>query len=168
MFTKQNYAILSVEIAKKILGINNIEVVIKDNYYFNCPDISAVFMKESFSIVFNNTFIENASLPEIMITGFHEARHVYQYMQIQFGEVIYFKRLEEQTTLNGWIKDFEISKSFIEMTRKEYLNRPTEIDAIAFSSYLADKLLNVKQVVPEEIKDKVEARIEEIRNSIEI
>ena len=46
------------------------------------------------------------------------------------------------------------------MSREEYLNSPTEIDTIAFSYYLADKLLKVKQIIPNEIKEKVLNRVE--------
>ena len=68
--------------------------------------------------------------------------------------------------MDEWKKDFDNPKQPNEMTKEEYLNRSTEIDAIAFSYYLADKLLNVKQVIPEEIKDKVLARVEKFNKLI--
>ena len=37
---------------------------------------------------------------------------------------------------------------------KNILIDQLKFDAIAFSSYLADELLNVKQVIPDEIKEK--------------
>ena len=94
-------AISSVRIAEKILGIDNsLEVVFKNSQYFSEKDISAVFVKEGYYIVFNNSFLENASLLEIMITGFHETRHAYQYMQIEYGNKIPFKYQDKQDVLN--------------------------------------------------------------------
>lgn len=82
MIDNQNAAIASVRIAEKVLEIEkSLEVVIKDNQYFNNTEISVVFLKEGYYIVFNNEYLENVSIIEIMITGFHEARYTYQYMQ---------------------------------------------------------------------------------------
>ena len=103
-----------------------------------------------------------------MITGFHEVRHACQFMQIEYEQKLPFKYKEDQLTINEWKKDFDNLKLPSEMTREEYLNSPTEIDAIAFSYYLTDKLLNVKQIIPDEIKDKVLKRVEEIKKTIRI
>ncbi|MDD3383985.1 MAG: hypothetical protein PHX46_04165 [Bacilli bacterium] len=101
MYKKQNNAIAAARITEKILGIDNsLEVVFKDHQYFSEKDISAVFVKEGYIIVFNNSFLENASLPEIMITGFHETRHAYQYMQIEYGTKIPFRYQDKQDVLN--------------------------------------------------------------------
>lgn len=163
MIDKQNAAIASVRITEKILGIkNSIEVVFKDDQYFNDTEISAVFLKEGYYIVFNNAYLENASIIEIMITGFHEVRHAYQYMQIEYGQKLPFKYKDSQLTIKEWKKDFDNLKLPSEMSREEYLNSPTEIDAIAFSYYLADKLLKVKQIIPDEIKKKVLNRVKEM------
>ena len=67
MIDNQNAAISSVRIAEKILGIDNsLEVVFKNSQYFSEIDISAVFIKEGYYIVFNNSFLEKASLPSKM------------------------------------------------------------------------------------------------------
>lgn len=169
MINKQNNANISVKITEKILGVDNsLEVVFKDHQYFSEKDISAVFIKEGYYIVFNKSSLSEASLPEIMITGFHETRHAYQYMQIEYGKKLPFKYQDEQNVLDDWKNDFDNPKQPNEMTKEEYLNRPTEVDAIAFSYYLADKLLNVKQVIPEEIKDKVLIKVEEFKRTIVI
>ncbi|HHX67584.1 MAG TPA: hypothetical protein GX708_05950 [Gallicola sp.] len=158
-----------VNIAEKILGIEDtLEIVFKDKSYFRNSDISAVFITNGLYIVFNISFIVVATIPEILITCLHEVRHAYQYMQVNYRNNLQFKYKENNDIIKQWMYDFENPKDISEMTRIEYLNRPTEIDAIAFSSYLADKLLNVKQVIPDEIKDKVKSRIVEIKNSIEI
>lgn len=163
MSDKRSYATSSVRISEKILGIDNsLEVVFKDHRYFSEKDIAAVFIKEGHYIVFNKTFLNEASLPEIMVTGFHETRHAYQYMQIEYGSKLPFQFKEEQAVLDKLKKNFDNPKQPNEMTKEEYLNRPTEIDAIAFSYYLVNKLLNVKQVIPKEIKDKVLKRVEEM------
>jgi len=167
--SKQRNSIVSIKVAEKILGMENtLEVLFMDYYYFLNNDISAMFIKEGFYIVFNNSFLSKATLPEIMITGFHETRHAYQYMQIEYGKKLPFKYQDEQNVLDDWKNDFDNPKQPNEMTKEEYLNRPTEVDAIAFSYYLADKLLNVKQVIPEEIKDKVLIKVEEFKRTIVI
>ncbi len=169
LIDQQSNVLASVRIAEKILGVDNsLEVIFKDPQYFSEKDVSAVFIKEGYYIVFNNYFISSASLPEIMITGFHETRHAYQYMQIEYGKKIPFKYQDEQNVLDDWKKDFDNPKQPNEMTKEEYINRPTEVDAIAFSYYLADKLLNVKQLIPEEIKDKVLKKVEKLKRTIVI
>lgn len=169
MIDKQNAAIASVKIAEKIIGIDNsLEVVFKDNQYFNDTEISAVFLKEGYYVVFNNAYLENVSIIEIMITGFHEVKHAYQYMQIEYGEMFQLKFKDGKETINEWKKDFDNLKQPNEMIKEEYLNRPTEVDAIAFSYYLADKLLNVKQVIPKEIKDKVLKKVAQFNEVIKL
>lgn len=164
MINKQNNANISVKITEKILGVDNsLEVIFKDPQYFSENDVSAVFIKEGYYIVFNNSFLSKATLPEIMITGFHETRHAYQYMQIEYGKKLPFKYQDEQNVLDDWKKDFDNPKQPNEMTKEEYLNRPTEVDAIAFSYYLADTLLKVKQIIPDVIKDKVLERVEDLK-----
>jgi len=153
-------AIFSVHLAEKILGIeDSLEVIFKENSGFVQEDISAAFIKKGYYIAFNESFLKSASPIEIMITGFHEVRHAYQYMQIEYGNKLPFKYRDDPGIINEWEKNFNDSRKVNEMTREEYLNKATEIDAIAFSSYLADKLLNVKQIIPEEIMNKVSIRI---------
>lgn len=131
MIDKQNAAIASVRIAEKILGIDNsVEIIFRDNEYFKDTEISAVFLKEGYYIVFNNGYLENASIIEIMITGFHEVRHAYQYIQIEYGQKLTFKYKDDQISIDEWKMDFDNLKLPSEMSREEYLNSPTEIDAI--------------------------------------
>jgi len=101
-----------------------------------------------------------------MITGFHETRHAYQDMQIDLGKDYSFKYPENQSILNEWKEDFDNPKQPGQISKEEYLNRTTDIDAIAFSSYLADKLLKVRQVLPEEIKDMVLIKVEKFNKII--
>lgn len=168
LIKKENIAIASIKVAERFLSTyDTLEVVFKDLQYFCQKDVSAIFIKEGYYIVFNNFFLENSSLIEIMITGFHEARHAYQYMQVEFFNKKMYKCIREELyIINKWEKDFNRGRKINEMSREEYLNRPTEIDAIAFSCYLADELLNVKQVIPDEIKEKVNVRIKEIKKTI--
>lgn len=86
-------------------------------------------------------------------------------MQTEYLKKFPYKINEDKSIIDKWKIDFDNPKQN-ELTRYEYLNRPTEIDAIAFSSYLADELLNVKQVIPDEIKEKVNVRIKEIKKTI--
>ena len=103
MNDNQNAAIASVMIAEKILGIeNSLEVVFKDNQYFSDNEISAVFLKEGYNVVFKNAYLENASLIEVMITGFHEVRHAYQCIQIEYGQKLPFKYKDSQLTIKEW------------------------------------------------------------------
>ena len=61
MTEKQSNAIVSVIIAEKVLGIeNSLEVVFKDYHYFEDYKVSAIFIKEGYTIVFNNVFLNIA------------------------------------------------------------------------------------------------------------
>ena len=135
MSSNHSYALFSVRIAEKILGIDNlIEVVFKDPHYFSGIDISAVFIIEGYYIIFNNSFLANASLFDIMITGFHEVRHAYQYMHVQlYNEKVRKHNNEELYLINKWEKDFNRGRKRKEMSREEYLSGQTVVDAIAFS-----------------------------------
>lgn len=142
---------------------NSIEVLFRDNHYFKDDEVFATFLKEGYYIVFNTKYLDSSSLTEIMITGFHETRHAYQYIQIELGNELPFKYKDNQLTLKEWKKDFDNPKQPREMTKEEYLNRSTEVDAIAFSYYLAEKLLMIKQIIPEEIKTKVYEKVEKFK-----
>lgn len=163
------YAIKSVRIVEIILGFEiNIEVIFKEDNYFSSPDISAVFIKDGHYIVFNNSFLKFATIPEIIITGFHEARHAYQNLQVEILNYFQFNFKEDVETINKWKLDFDNQKLVSKMTRYEYLNQTIEIDAIAFSSYLTNKLLNLNQTIPDEIKGKVMDRISQLNQIIKI
>lgn len=160
------FAFVSVRIAENYLGISNYtEVLYKESVYFSEPNISSMFLQEGHYIVFNNSFLEKASMFEVMISGFHEARHAYQFFQVKFPNSNQLKFQEEESILKEWAKDFDNIKQPCAMSKEEYLNRFTEIDAIAFSCYLVYKLFNITQIIPDEIKEKVFFRICEIKKN---
>ena len=108
MKIQKTNATASIRIAEKIFRIDNsLEVVFKNCKFFSDKDISATFIKDGYYIVFNTLFLRNASLLEIIITGFHEIRHAYQYMQIEYGKELPFKYQDAQYILDDWKKDFD-------------------------------------------------------------
>lgn len=148
-------AIAGVKIASKVLKIEDINVEFLEKSYFPNPEINAVFLKENLTIVFNEDWIINTSFLEIMVAAFHEARHVYQYMQIAKPRIM--KNKENAEVIKQWTVDFEkyVKPYSNPNSENDYFNQTVEIDAIAFSKFLLNKLFEVNVIIPEKIKDKV-------------
>jgi len=129
------------------------------NQNYSKRGINSVFLKEKYIIAFNEEWIEQASLLEIQITCFHETRHAFQWKCIN-GECLEDKAVDPEI-VDIWKSEMY---NYNQPTSKDipeefYLKQKIEIDAIAFAHYQMKKLFEVKTVIPDIIKDKVEITI---------
>lgn len=147
-YTKRDYAIMSVKIASKILDIPEdiAEVTFKGKEFFRENDVSGVFVKEGYWIVFNEEWVDKVNPFEIMVTGFHETRHAYQQLIIDHGPNVPCYNDVPIERIERW--RYEDESLIMPEGKMEddlsYLSQDREIDAVAFAYYLSDLLLHQK------------------------
>lgn len=134
LLNKRDIAKLGVQIASKELGISEIEIIFKDSVFFYNPDINAMFIQKTYTILFNSDWIQNAHELEILKCAFHETRHAYQRACIDFPEII----KHDEKEVGVWKKEFEEYKN---PNFNGYLDQEIEKDAIQFSKKMIKKLL---------------------------
>lgn len=158
---RDNYevAINGTTLAARILGIETPDVQFFYNQDFTNKGINSIFLKEKYIIAFNEEWIEQANQLEIQVTCFHESRHAFQWKVIN-GEYTETE-VVNSLTIQKWIYEMGNYNSPTQknIPEEEYLKQAIEIDAIAFAHYQMNKLFEVKTVIPDIIKDKVERRI---------
>lgn len=152
-------AINGTGLAARILGIETPEVQFFYNPDLTDKGINSVFLKEKYIIAFNEEWIEQANPMEIQITCFHETRHAFQWKCIT-GDYS-GKHNTDSKTIQIWKTEMT---NYSQPTTKEkpeeaYLNQEIELDAIAFSHFLMNKLYDVKTIIPEIIQHKVESKL---------
>ena len=113
------------------------------------------------ALVFNEEWIEEANPLEIQVVCFHETRHAFQYECID--GTYKGKEKVDSETIKIWKQEMS---NYNQPTKKdiseeEYLKQSIEIDAIAFAHYQMKRLFNAESVIPEIIKDEVNALIKE-------
>ena len=141
-----------------ILGLGDKCVItFEDEKYFPTIDVSASTTNDKV-IHLNKNWLElcdnRLSLYSVI---FHESRHVYQI------ECINNNNEEDNTTLVLWKKELEV---YIEPGKHQYLKQHIEIDAIAYTYFLMEKMFGVKTVIPDLIKNEVLIRYEEIKKKL--
>lgn len=129
---KKDIAILGVQIASKELDLSEIEIEFKDNAFFYNPDINAMFIQSTYTIVFNNDWIEQAHELEILKCAFHETRHAYQRACIDFPDVM---NHDDEKVVAKWKEEFELYK---DPNSNMYLEQKIEKDAVHFSQIMID------------------------------
>lgn len=152
-------AISGTNLAAQILGREAPEVQFFYNQNYSKRGINSVFLKEKYIIAFNEEWIEQASPLEIQITCLHETRHAFQWKCIN-GECLEGKAVDLDI-VDIWKSEMY---NYNQPTSKDipeefYLKQKIEIDAIAFAHYQMKKLFEVKTVIPDIIKDKVERTV---------
>lgn len=140
---KKNLALTAVKYASKILGLSEIEVIFREESFFENFEINAIFNDKYYVIIFNEDWVNQATKSEIILTAFHETRHAYQKANIEFPE--YFIGKESKDTINKWQKDFENYKrpkrKVNSLNDLKYLNQEIEIDAIRFAKQYLNLVL---------------------------
>lgn len=122
------------------------------------------FRSEDLSIVFKESYFNNASLHELVSQSFHEARHFYQYVQINFRDELLNKNIyvEDIELINRWSNEFKNYKrpsGNIDLDY-EFLDQDIELDAMTFAYYLTLKLFNLKLYIPKYIEERFYNRLE--------
>jgi hypothetical protein len=119
----------------------------------------AMFDRIDNEIIFNKDLVFSAPELEVIATLIHESRHAYQWDRINHPK----KAIESKELLHEWKSNFE-AFSPLDSTQSEdrYLSMAIEIDSIAYTHYTVYELTQEKTLIPNLIKDKVLARIDEI------
>jgi hypothetical protein len=150
-------AISGVKIASKICDIPIPQIFFYKESDLANKEITGVFLFDDYSIVFNEDWILRTEWLEVMVTCFHETRHAYQYHSVTT------KSNEDVETRNQWRREFENYRLPSGKNTPEddinYLSQSIEIDAIAFAHKMMLQYFEVKTVIPEVIKNKVENNI---------
>ena len=127
---------------------------------FDSDEVSAMFIRSTYSIVANGVWLESANVIELFITICHEMRHAYQYFQV--NNLIVTKENEEM--LQKWKEEFD---NYCYPQDERFLEQEIEIDAIAFAHFMTLKYLGERTVIPDNIKKKVYLRIQQITKTLE-
>ena len=153
-------AMSGVALAAQILNIKTPDVQFFNDINLNKKGINAVFLKDKMIIGFNEIWISSANILEIQTTCFHETRHVFQYLVVsgkyKGNEII------EQTTIDTWRQDMENYEkpSGVLENDDDYLKQDIEIDAIAFAHKMMLEYFEVKTIIPDSIKQKVNIQLD--------
>ena len=114
------------------------------------PEITAMYLPESKSILFNEDWVIHRNELEVMATCLHECRHAYQHY------CVLTKSREDEATRTQWAKEFTVyfqpnwDKS--QEVDVDYLYQSIEVDAIIFTHHQMMNLFQVKTVIPDVIK----------------
>lgn len=102
---------------------------------------------------------------ETIITAFHETRHAYQCLMVEFGEQLPFYNEVPKERIEKWRYELNdpIQPKGTEENDIEYLSQDTELDAIAFAHYFMQKTFGAESHIPTIIKTQVLQRIEELK-----
>ncbi len=155
-----------VRIASKTLGMDEPDVIFEKKERFPSPDITSVMHPRRLQIHVNENWAEQAEPLEVIFTVLHEVRHVYQ------------KRLIDNDSHDDpGITDDDLAqwkKEFDGYTRPDeskaggpddaYTKQAIEIDAMAFAKHLINRLFGFDYPVPDELKDKVNTRLERMQH----
>ena len=156
-----NYEVVinGVKIAAKILEIEISEIRFFDKASRN-KSINAMFLIDKNIIAFNKEWVNKATnINELLITCFHETRHVFQW------EVINGKyngdEVVSSKTKGVWRAEFNNYHSTTGNidNDQEYLLQDIEIDAITFTYKLMSDYFSVKCTIPDLIKEQVNKKI---------
>lgn len=107
-----------------------------------------MFLPDIYVIVFNNEWLKNAKMEEVIICSIHETRHAYQKACIDFKEIA---EQEEPLIVSMWEKDFENYVNPSIYPNERYIMQEIEIDAIAFSLYVMKKVFNINIFIQKNI-----------------
>ncbi|MDP2425534.1 MAG: hypothetical protein Q8M70_04170 [bacterium] len=124
-----------VSYASMKLGISGIEVHYESESFFLSNDISAVFLKEGYSIVFNQDWLDAANEIEVLICSFHETRHAYQWACIDLPKVY----SSDPGIVSVWKKEFG---EYRPPGNIEYITQSIESDACKYSDFLLKQFIH--------------------------
>ena len=133
IISKYTIAIKSIEYAAKDLKIEAPETAFLNQNQLPNKDITSIFIPDKYAIVFNESWITDAKIEDVILTCFHETRHAYQHSQIKrYIEVLEVK--EKRSVVTQWKNDFDnYRQPTSNKYEKEYVNQSIERDAMRYS-----------------------------------
>lgn len=152
-------AINGIKLAAQILGIKTPDVQFFYKQDLTEKGINSIFLKDEYIIAFNEEWIEEANQLEILITCFHESRHALQWKVIT-GEYTGTEVIDPNT-INKWKDEMSNynSPTQKDIPEEKYLKQEIEIDAIAFAHKMMLEHFEVKTIIPDSIKERVETKL---------
>ncbi len=163
---KINDILNALNIMYKIIGFekNLLDIKILNNIDMDDSE----FRSSDNSILFKEPYFNSASLLELVSQAFHEARHFYQYVQINFKDKLKDNNLyiEDINLCDKWEYEFKnyIRPSSNIDTDYKFLDQNIEIDAMAFSYYLTQRLFKIEIYIPKYIEDRFMVRLNLIKS----
>jgi hypothetical protein len=159
----QQAALMGVKIACELLHISGVSTDFFGEDFFEKKQVSSLFIPKIYKIVFNTLWLERAEIEEVLVSAFHETRHAYQKTSVDYGKLYDCKEKKEIIDIwNQEFKDYNNPKDG-NPCNESYLQQLIEIDAIAFSHLLMLKLFTLKTVIPDNIKNLVINRMNNIQ-----
>ena len=153
-------AMYGVKIASKILQINAPEVRFFDDKNADQRDINAIFDPKLYVIAFNENWLDKVENNlEVLVSCFHESRHAFQYNVIK--ELYSGDEVVSEIIIAKWkyeLENYQVGAG-IESLDGNYLFQDIEIDAIAFAHKMMLEHFEVKTIIPESIKEKVNTKL---------
>ena len=100
-----NYIIAEqgVKKAASILEIKTPLIAVFNNKDTNNININSIFLKEDYTICFNESWLDSAGPIEVLITCFHETRHAFQWNTI--NEVYFGNEKIDKEIIQIWEKE---------------------------------------------------------------
>lgn len=153
-------AMAGVKIVAKILDFPAPELYIMEQSNLPNQEVTGMYRFKENEIIFNEDWVLRSNWTEVIITTFHEMRHAYQ------GYCIRTRSREAEEVLDIW--EYETNNYIMpsgknnELDDLTYLSQEIEIDAIAFAHWLVKSHLNIRTVVPFNIKEQVSRKITEL------
>ncbi len=137
--------IASIKIASKILNIEEPTFRVFTLDDLEKRNINAVYLKENNIIAFNELWLEEANVAEILLTSLHEARHAFQWEVIT--NVYTGSETIDENTKRLWKEEFNNYHSttgFVENDKK-YISQDIERDAIDFAYTTMLEYINIEE-----------------------
>jgi hypothetical protein len=131
----------SVHYASVDLNINQPNIVFKEKPQLPHGDISAMFLKEHYVIIFNSDWVEKAAIGELLITCFHETRHAYQWNRINDVDLNSSDE-DSYELIQKWMIEFnEYIQPSCSGENNGYITQIIEIDAVDYANKTIRHLL---------------------------
>lgn len=131
------------DFAMEMLWLEEILLEFKSVEFFITQNSDAVFLKESYTIVLNEDWLEEVGIAEFTATILHETRHAYQCAQVEFYDSMKYQ--ESKEIVAQWKLDLNnyVPTSGDEHNDIMYMKQSIEIDAVAFEMKMMKDLLDI-------------------------
>lgn len=129
--------------AMRMLWLEEILLDFRPVEFFRTQNCDAIFLKESYTIVINEDWLEKVGVADFTATILHETRHAYQCAQVEFYDDMIYQEPKEKVA--QWKLELEnyVPTSGDEHNDMLYMKQSIEIDAVAFEMKMMKDLLNI-------------------------
>jgi hypothetical protein len=141
--------------AMKTLWLEDIIIRFEPMSFLITHNCDAMFLKENYTIVINENWLDGVGVAELTATILHETRHAYQCAQVDFYDYMPYQEPREKVEL--WRIELEnyIPTSGDEHNDMDFMKQSVEIDAVAYEIKMMKDLLDIDLIPHELIADEV-------------